>query len=58
MKKLLSGLLLLSAGAFVSGCAPDFKEQQANAVVPLKFVACYSYGCRKRVTYRITPEMN
>ncbi|GAB5506872.1 MAG: hypothetical protein Rhirs2KO_20350 [Rhizobiaceae bacterium] len=58
MKKLLSGLLLLSAGAFASGCAPDFKEQKANAVVPHKFVACYSYGCRKRVTYAITQQMN
>ncbi len=58
MKKLLATLSLIAAGAFVAGCAPDFKEQKTSAVVPMKFVACYGYGCRTRVTYRITQEMH
>jgi hypothetical protein len=58
MKKLFACLSPLFAGLFVAGCAPDFKEQKANAVVPMKFVACYGYGCRTRATFNITQEMS
>jgi hypothetical protein len=58
MKKLVASLSPLFAGLFIAGCAPDFKEQKANAVVPHKFVACYGYGCRTRATYGITQEMS
>ena len=57
MKKILA-LLPPMAALLLAGCAPDFKEQQVTAAVPLKFVACYGYGCRTRVTFPITTEMN
>ncbi len=58
MKKLSATLAPLLAGLFVAGCVPTLDNQGAAAVVPLKFVACYGYGCRKRVTYRISQEMS
>ena len=57
MKKLIACIPLLFSGLAVAGCAPDFKEQQVSTVVPVKFVSCYGYGCRTRVTYPITQNM-
>lgn len=54
MKKLLVCLFPLVCGLLAAGCTSSYETTQS--VVPQKLVACYEYGCRKRVTYHISQE--